>query len=303
MPRPFDLEAALKTAAEVHGGFYLYDRIRYSGVRKKVEIVCPDHGPFWQRIDHHVNGHKCRKCAARALSAKVLPSFDEFKAAALKVHADRYGYPGQPYAGKHSKVSVVCPDHGPFLQRAGRHLSGMGCAVCAQKGVAAGRRLTTDGFIVRAKAVHGDKYDYRPSRCTGTHRPLAVGCRQHGVFWQRPANHLSGKGCPQCARYGFQQGAPAFLYVLYSGPANAFKIGVTNNFDQRLPQLTRAAPFAFDVLAVRPGPGDEVWAEERAILSATESAGLSGFDGATEWRKPNQVLFEKVRLYSDAEAF
>lgn len=303
MPRPFDLQKALETAAEVHGGFYCYDRVQYKYARQKVEIVCPDHGPFWQRIAHHINGHKCRKCAARALSAKVLPPFDEFKAAALAVHAGRYGYPGQPYAGKHSKVSVVCPEHGPFLQRASRHLSGRGCATCAQLGVSSARRLDTDTFINRAKSVHGDKYDYAPSHYTLSHRPLAIRCPEHGDFWQQPANHTSGKGCPQCARYGFQQGHPAFLYILYSGPANAFKIGVTNKPGQRLPRLTQATPFTFDVLAVCPGPGDEVWQEERRLLSATESAGLSGFDGASEWRKPGPALFEKVRLYSEAEAF
>lgn len=297
MPRPFDLQRALAVAAEVHGGFYKYDRVRYVGARKKVEILCPDHGPFWQRIAHHVDGHRCRKCAARALSAKTLPPFSDFKEAAMKAHAGRYRYPDQAYAGKRSDVLVVCPEHGAFLQRASRHLNGMGCAVCSQRGVSEGRRLTTEEFINRAREVHGGKYDYGPSECTGAHRPLAVGCRRHGIFWQRPANHMNGAGCPQCAKHGFQQGAPAILYILYSEEVGAFKVGVTNDLARRLSQLTSATPFPFIVKATHPGPGDEVWRKERSLMSATESAGLIGFDGATEWRKPNEVLFEAEKLY------
>lgn len=60
------------------------------------------------------------------------------------------------------------------------------------------KKLTTDEFIDRAKKVHGDKYDYSNVNYIDAKTPVCIICRKHGDFWQKPFNHLSGKGCPQC---------------------------------------------------------------------------------------------------------
>lgn len=61
------------------------------------------------------------------------------------------------------------------------------------------RRLTTEEFVVRARAVHGDVYDYSASKYQTARRKVAIECPAHGTFVQTPAHHLSGTGCPQCA--------------------------------------------------------------------------------------------------------
>jgi hypothetical protein len=38
------------------------------------------------------------------------------------------------------------------------------------------RRLTTEEFIRRARAAHGDKYDYSRVEYRGRHRKVAIGC-------------------------------------------------------------------------------------------------------------------------------
>ena len=301
MPRLFDLENALKTAKDIHRGFYDYSRVRYVSAREKVEIVCPDHGPFWQRIGHHTGGHGCRKCSGLRLSRRRLPAFCWFRSSALAVHGDRYGYPEQRYQGRHGQVEIVCPDHGPFSQRAAHHLAGRGCAACARGELFKSRAGSAHTFKEKADAVHGSRYGYSGVEYRRTHDKGSIVCQKHGVFQQEPANHLAGKGCPGCAVFGFKRKEPACLYFLYAETANALKVGVTNNFGQRLRQLARATPFAFYVLATKYGPGDEMWAEERRTLRGTQTAGLSGFDGATEWRTPSPSLFETVRLYSGKE--
>jgi hypothetical protein len=61
------------------------------------------------------------------------------------------------------------------------------------------RKLTTQEFIDRARAVHGDKYGYAFSVYRSNCVKLTMICHEHGMFEQRPYDHLVGKGCPSCS--------------------------------------------------------------------------------------------------------
>ena len=61
------------------------------------------------------------------------------------------------------------------------------------------RALTQQQFIAKARAVHGDRYDYSRAIYSGGHVNLTIVCREHGEFYPQPTNHLQGTGCPQCA--------------------------------------------------------------------------------------------------------
>lgn len=111
------------------------------------------------------------------------------------IHGGRYYYDKTNYVRRDKKVIITCPVHGDFEQTPGNHLYGYGCALCA--GV---NKLTPETFIVKAKKVHGDTYDY--SLVTGdisSHRKVTIVCPEHGAFQQTPTGHLSGKGCLKCA--------------------------------------------------------------------------------------------------------
>ncbi|QYB17523.1 SPbeta prophage-derived protein [Pacmanvirus S19] len=56
----------------------------------------------------------------------------------------------------------------------------------------------TKNFIVKARIVHMDKYDYLSAKYIGAMIKLIITCRLHGDFMQSPNNHLRGKGCPKC---------------------------------------------------------------------------------------------------------
>lgn len=59
-------------------------------------------------------------------------------------------------------------------------------------------KLTTEEFIARAKAVHGDRYDYSKVEYVDSKTKVCIVCKEHGEFWQQPYNHLHGIKCPQC---------------------------------------------------------------------------------------------------------
>ena len=46
----------------IHNNYYDYSLIDYKGNDVKIEIVCPQHGPFWQTPDKHLK-NKCPSCS------------------------------------------------------------------------------------------------------------------------------------------------------------------------------------------------------------------------------------------------
>lgn len=61
-------------------------------------------------------------------------------------------------------------------------------------------KLTTEEFIKRARAAHGDRYDYSKSVYKGAHTKVEIICKTHGSFFQNPSGHASQKqGCIKCA--------------------------------------------------------------------------------------------------------
>lgn len=62
------------------------------------------------------------------------------------------------------------------------------------------RRKTKDDFINQAQLIHNDKYDYSKVNYINCETKVCIICPEHGEFWQRPSNHLTGQGCPVCKK-------------------------------------------------------------------------------------------------------
>lgn len=70
-------------------------------------------------------------------------------------------------------------------------------------------QLTTEEFIKRARAVHGDKYDYSETKYVNMNTKVKIRCQKHGIFEQAAASHVNPKikaGCPYCAGKAVYQG-------------------------------------------------------------------------------------------------
>lgn len=121
---------------------------------------------------------------------------EDFLSRARLIHGDKYRYP-DVYKNARSKIKIICPQHGTFHQKAGNHLhQKQGCPGCNNfSGEPV--RLTNEVFLDKARAVHGDTYEY-PEPYSNSTSKITIHCRLHGNFEQRAGNHLYGKGCPQC---------------------------------------------------------------------------------------------------------
>ena len=60
------------------------------------------------------------------------------------------------------------------------------------------RKLTTEKFIKKAKAVHGDKYDYSKVEYVNKRTKVCIVCPIHGEFYQLAGDHMLGHGCRKC---------------------------------------------------------------------------------------------------------
>jgi len=110
-------------------------------------------------------------------------------------HGNKYDYSLVEYLNCDTPVKIICPKHGIFEQKPYLHINkGSGCPRCL------GYYRTTEEFIEISNIKHNYKYDYSPTIYIDSETKLNICCPiiSHGIFSQRPLDHLSGKGCPVC---------------------------------------------------------------------------------------------------------
>jgi len=184
-------------ARKRHGKRYDYSKAVYKGYGTDIEVVCPEHGAFWQRENNHRNGAGCPKCGVASRRDARSHSYDSFLKAAREAHGDSYDYPEVEIHDSRTRVPIVCPEHGLFEQMVYVHLAGHGCKKCSYQKNGKRSQLGLSEFLRRAQEVHGDTYEYL-SGLNSMHKPILIRCPLHGEFKQTPANHLKGAGCPKC---------------------------------------------------------------------------------------------------------
>ena len=120
---------------------------------------------------------------------------EEFIRKAREIHGWKYDYSKVNYTNNHTKVCIICPEHGEFWQVPNSHLNGNGCPSCVGL-----KKRTTETFIDKAKKVHGNKYDYSKTNYINKRSKVIIICPEHGEFEQCAHNHLRGQGCPICGK-------------------------------------------------------------------------------------------------------
>lgn len=180
-------------ANKIQGNKYDYSKVEYVDYNTKVCIICPEHGEFWQTPNKHLLGQGCPKCG----NTKKL-SLTEFIERSRKIHGNKYDYSKARYVNNGTKVCIICPIHGEFWQTPHNHLIGRGCNKCKNNKISVSETKTTEKFVLEARKVHGDKYDYSKTEYLSAKDKVCIICLEHGEFWQEASSHLSGCGCPKC---------------------------------------------------------------------------------------------------------
>ena len=184
---------------------FAYDEILEIICHKK-DLIGREHGSFFTTFGKLITrGDGCPCCSGRRMDKEL------FVAEARKIHGEDYSYDKFVFSGKKKKGVIHCKKHNiDFEQAPCKHLVGQGCPICRYEKSAKSKTMTTEVFIQRAKAIHGDKYDYSATKYVKNDEKLEIICHkqdeygeEHGAFLMAPGNHISKKhpqGCPKCAR-------------------------------------------------------------------------------------------------------
>jgi len=188
--KSFTKEEFVEKARKVHGDKYDYSKSEYYEKRKKVCIICPIHGEFWQNAGDHMKGSNCPKCIIDRRKSNL----NDFIERANRVHNNKYDYSKVDYKTNKEKVCIICPIHGEFWQRPDKHLfAERGCSKCGGS-----NKLTKEEFIEKSIKIHGNKYDYSKVVYENHETKVCIICPKHGEFLQKANSHLNGNGCPIC---------------------------------------------------------------------------------------------------------
>lgn len=192
----------IEKAINIHGSYqYRYNLVDYKNNATKVKIVCPPHGVFLQTPRDHLTGRGCFQCSLENKSNEQRMSLKNFIEKAINVHgAGKYDYSLVKFKNNKSKIRIVCLKHGIFDQKLSLHLSGSGCQICGIEARAKTHLYSTEEFIKLSIKKHGNKYDYSTTKYIRNSIAVEIKCKTHGVFSQKPNDHLDGHGCAKCAK-------------------------------------------------------------------------------------------------------
>lgn len=272
--RRLTTEEFVTKARGVHNNKYDYSKVVYKGWDKKVEIICPTHGSFWQRPNnHYTNG--CGKCWEDRRCLVKRRDTNWFVDQAREIFSDEYDYSLSEYITSKDKVEIICKHHGKFEKYPFDHIRGSGCPKCS------GYNLDKEDWIGRFKEVHGDKYEYKNFDFTLSTNKSRIDCKTHGPFWQTPSKHVNGRGCPDCALgsrsekwdpisswgitgyYGTDK--PSNFYIL-NVEDEFIKIGLSVNIRHRINKLRSDSGYNANVLFSFHGQADILYDIEQTIL-------------------------------------
>ena len=191
---------------EILGRFFLkwgnrfdYSKMNYIRCDKKIEIICKEHGSFWQLPIYHWRGQNgCKKCFYNERKDPTLSNSTVIKRFEDK-HLNRYDYSKMNYLKYNKVVEIICKDHGSFFLSPKQHWDGLGCPECKKK-------EQFGNLIERFKNTHGDLYNYsKISNYSRFDENVEIICKDHGSFLQLPTNHINGSGCPKCGKTNLEE--------------------------------------------------------------------------------------------------
>lgn len=183
-------ESFIEKANKVYNNKYNYSNIKWVNNTTRIEIICPEHGSFFQTPKSHLSGHACIKCFYDSIKLTT----EDFIKKSNEVHNFKYDYSESVYVSTKKPIKIICKVHGAFYQRANTHLNGSECPLCSLNQ----KRKDTSTFIEDAIKIHGNRYDYSKTNYTNAYSKIEIICKKHGSFFQLPATHLTGSGCPVC---------------------------------------------------------------------------------------------------------
>lgn len=209
-------EDILERCKRKHGDNIILKQQNYENTHSKVKVTCKKHNNTFTIIINSLinNGSNgCNECISEIRSQQHTVSFDIF-ISRLKsdqpIIFKKYKIIKDGWTGVKSKVIIICPIHGRIKTNAYTLLKGHGCKQCGIKQCTKQLFKDTRYFIIEARKIHGDKYEYHHTNYVRWTSPILVTCKKHGNFEiSRAGRHLQKDGkrgnCPKCVAIEIKQ--------------------------------------------------------------------------------------------------
>lgn len=298
--RKLTTEKFINGSISSHGHKYDYSNSICTGSDDKVEIICSSHGSFFQRARNHMSGLGCSFCSRGYKDPTKPMGIEEFIRRSKAFHGDKYDYSKSIYTKARNKIEILCKRHGYFHQIASEHMCGKGCNLCGNEVISKKQIGSKADFVRKSKERHGDRYYYSLVNYVKSNVKVDIICREHGIFSQTPASHISGNGCMDCShldRYGYKRskyilqcnkrnkGLSNLYVVIVTGNSEVFyKVGITSRTTKsRFRQASKEYNFS-EILLVS-GTASFIWDLEKRVhrmLNSKKYTPKIHFDGYTE---------------------
>jgi very-short-patch-repair endonuclease len=116
-----------------------------------------------------------------------------------KVHGKKYDYSKVEYKNAHSKVNIICKEHGEFQQDPHSHKKGTKCPECSNN-----LKYDTKRFIKRSKELYPEIFSYSKTKFLDMKSKIIITCKKHGDFIVNPARHIhQNENCISCKKEKF----------------------------------------------------------------------------------------------------
>jgi hypothetical protein len=199
----------------------------------------------------------CPVCGGK----KALAGFNDLATLFPKIAEEADGWnPSEVVVKSHSKLSWRCKKGHTWLAVVSSRTPPLncGCPVCSGRQVLPGFTDLATLFPELAKEANG----WNPTTVKAkSQKKLSWSCREGHTWLATPANRANGRGCPECAKYGFKKEQSAWFYLL-NRPGEQ-QLGITNEPETRLRYHSRYG--WGEVELVGPFPGDQVQALEMKL--------------------------------------
>lgn len=190
MPKKYTQQDFINKSISIFGTLYDYSKVDYINSRTPIILICRYHGQF----NVIPKDHLCYKRGC-ILCSGVRYNKDTFIQKSISIHGNRYDYNKAIFKDVKTKVKIICPIHGIFLQTPDKHInSSQGCKKCAGTD-----KKDLMYVIEKGNAIHNNKYDYSLAKFVDMATKIDIICPVHGAFQQTPNNHIIGEqDCQKC---------------------------------------------------------------------------------------------------------
>ena len=110
-----------------------YSKVIYKNRRTPITIICKKHGKDFSVLpDIFCSGKKegCELCGRESYRSKRVSPIDKVIEEFRNIHGSYYDYSKANYINTDTKIEIICPKHGWFVQKAYVHCRGDFCPKC-----------------------------------------------------------------------------------------------------------------------------------------------------------------------------